>query len=289
MDLIPDLVPDIQFASLDIPSSRNLRCTQSSVQAGWEGLRNVYLNRTQACSTGNGRAADGLARACVSDPNEFSYFQGGGQACAWQTSITPWTSQKPISGPNLNCPTAMLGLSSDRRQIIDKLNHMYPVPGGTQADVGLMWGLRALSPRRAWTRFFGLPDERAPLPFRDAGVRKIMVLLTDGQNEAPYHFEGYYGCNEPGDRGQAGGCWKARGVSTLDRSSLDALTLDACRAVQRDYDIELYTIAVDISDSAAVTLLRNCAGDPARAFNITSAELEVTFRSIAARELRLVR
>ncbi len=288
-DFIPGMAPRIVNASLDIPASRRLKCTQSSQQAGYDGLRNVYLNTTQACASASGKPFNGMAEACVSDPNEFEYFQSGGQACTWQTGISPWTSQKAISGPNINCPASMLGLSGDRSQIIGKLNEMYPVPGGTQADIGLMWGLRALSPRTSWSSFFGTSGAGDPLPFKDPGVRKVMILLTDGKNEAPYHFEGYYGCTEGSDRGQAGGCWKATGVNTLDRSSLDALMLDACEAIRDDYDVELYTIAVDISDGAATSLLANCADDPARAFNITSAELDATFSAIAARELRLTK
>jgi len=284
-----DLAPTIQNAALDIPSNRLLKCTQSSNQAGYDGLRNVYMNETQLCATAYKKPLSVMSPACVSDPTEFGYFADGGKACAWQQDIFPWSSYKPVSGPNMNCPTAMLGLSGDRGQILDKLDHMYPVQGGTQADIGLMWGLRALSPRPTWSGFFGTTGDQEPKPFKDTGVRKIMILLTDGKNEAPYHFEGYYGCNETSDRGAAGKCWKAKGVKSLDGDSLDGLTLDSCKAIREDYEIELYTIAVDISDSAATKLLGDCAADPDRTFNITSSQLDKTFSAIAARELRLTK
>ncbi|WP_439620571.1 TadE/TadG family type IV pilus assembly protein [Hyphomonas sp.] len=284
-----DLAPPIQNAALDIPSHRLLKCTQSSNQAGYDGLRNVYLNETQLCATAYKKPLSVMSPACVSDPTEFGYFADGGKACGWQQDIFPWSSYKPVSGPNMNCPTAMLGLSGDRGQILDKLDHMYPVQGGTQADIGLMWGLRALSPRSTWASFFGTIGDQEPKPFKDTGVRKIMILLTDGKNEAPYHFEGYYGCNETSDRGAAGKCWKAKGVKSLDGGSLDGLTLDSCKAIREDYEIELYTIAVDISDSAATKLLSDCAADPDRTFNITSSQLDKTFSAIAARELRLTK
>ncbi|MEE9381747.1 MAG: hypothetical protein V3V03_10105 [Hyphomonadaceae bacterium] len=274
---------------MDIPANRAVRCTQHSTQGGWEGTRNVYMDKTQACSNGNWQPATDTVEACVSDPTEFGYFADGGDACTWQTDIFPWDQWRPISGPNMNCPTAMMGLSGDRGQIIDKLDHMYPVQGGTQADIGLMWGLRALSDRNSWVDFFGHTGTQEPLPFSDPGVRKIMILLTDGKNEAPYHYEGYYGCNEGNQRGKAGSCWKAPGVNSLDRDSLDALTLDSCEAIREDYDIELYTIAVDITDSDAIDLLADCTNDPSRSFNITSAELDTTFSTIATRELQLTK
>jgi len=280
----------IQNVALSLPANRRLRCTPTSWQDGYPGQRNVYLNETQPCATGFQEPLSETAEACVSDPNEFEYLANGGKVCEWQQDILPWDQTRAISGPNMNCPTAMLGLSGDRQQIIDKLDHMYPVPHGTQADIGLMWGLRALSPRGAWANFFGHTGANRPIAFKDPGVRKIMILLTDGQNTAPWHYEGYYGCNEAdGRRGQAGNCWKAQGVSKLNRNSLDALTLDSCEAIRDDYEIELYTIAVDVSDADAIDLLGDCANDPDRFFNITSGELDSTFDSIAARELRLTR
>ena len=62
---------------------------------------------------------------------------------------------------------------------------------------------------------------------------------------------------------------------------------DACTAIRTTYGVELYTIAVDVTDPGAVTLLQDCAGDPARAFNVTSAALDDAFEAIARRELRL--
>lgn len=278
---------NLMNATLAIPSSYAFRCTQSSWQGGYQGQRNVYLNKSQACAAGWLEPVDEFAEACVSDPTEFEYFNKGGKACAWQQDIFPWDEIKPISGPNMNCPTAMLGLSGDRGQVIDKLDHMYPVQGGTQADIGLMWGLRALSPRSSWSNFFGATGAAKPKAFSDPTTRKVMILLTDGKNEAPYHYEGYYGCREGTDRGRAGECWRAPGVKSLKRDSLDALMLDSCEAIRGAYNVELYTIAVDVSDSKATGLLKSCAGDDSRAFNITAGELDTTFKAIAARELRL--
>ncbi|MEM8615415.1 MAG: TadE/TadG family type IV pilus assembly protein [Pseudomonadota bacterium] len=277
----------VRQVAVDVPSDRALWCGFSSKQYGYEGLRNVYLPETSPCTTKSHTKPTKTIKACVSDPTEFDYFKSGGKACTWQKDIFPWDKWQPVSGPNMNCPTAMLGLSGDRTQVLSKLDHMYPVQGGTQADIGLMWGLRALSPRKEWVDFFGHTGKQAPRAFKGTDVRKVMVLLTDGRNEMPYHYEGYYGCTETDWRGRAGKCWTAKGVSKLNRKSLDALTLDSCKAIRETYGVEIYTIAVDVSDKDATKLLADCAADKDRAFNISSAELDETFRSIAARELRL--
>lgn len=269
-------------AGVDLGDGRVLACTQRAQSGGG----NIHLDASRACSTGDDRPVTGVADPCVSDPNEFVWFQRGGRACPWQSSIFPWTSSRAISGPNQNCPVAMLGLSEDRSQIIDKLDEMHPATGGTHMDLGLMWGLRMLSPRPDWARFFG---HAAPGGYDDPSVRKVLILLSDGQNVPPGSIEGYYGCTEGNTRGQAGPCWRAPDVSRLDERSLNALAADACAALRDRYNVEVYTIAVDVTDGDALDLLAACAGDPARAFNIRAAELETVFRGIAERQLRLTR
>jgi hypothetical protein len=191
-------------------------CTQYDTQNGFKGARNAYVAKTENCTTNNKKESTGTIKACVSDPNEFKYFASGGKACEWQEDIFPWDKAKPVSGPQFNCPTAMLGLSESPKQVYDKLDHMYPVPGGTQIDVGLMWGLRALSPRKQWTDFFGYDAGSEPLPFNKSDQRKIMIVLTDGSNSAPYHYEGYYGCYDDKNRGNAGPCRRViRQISIL--------------------------------------------------------------------------
>ncbi|MEM9740422.1 MAG: hypothetical protein AAF829_11185, partial [Pseudomonadota bacterium] len=228
---------------------------------------------------------------------------GGLPGCPWMsaTGWETWDGWKPVVGPNLNCPTAMLGLSSDPSQLYGKLDHMYPVPGGTKVDVGLMWGLRALSDRSQWATFWGLPSGQEAAAFDDFDTRKVMVLLTDGANAMPWHYEGYYGCLESGsteDRRNVCDCRQDSQIAmtsggepdiSLARQSLDALTLDACEAIREDYDVELYVIAVDVTDTSALSTLQSCAADPTRFYDVSSADLDDIFEELAASSLRLTR
>ena len=267
-------------AAFSIDAGRIVQCLQSDASA----LTNVHMDVDRACISNPGSNRIDLVEACVSDPSEFEYFRRGGVACPWQRDIFPWTFQRPISGPNQNCPVAMLGLSQDRAQLVDKLDEMYPVTGGTHMDVGLTWALRMLSPRSEWANFFG---QDRPTAYDDASTRKVLVLLTDGQNIAPL-IEGYYGCARPQQRGAAGRCWQAPDIGDLSARSLNNLTEDACTQIRDEYGIEVYTIAVDIDNATALDILANCAGVSDRAFNIRAAELDTVFQSIAARQLRLL-
>ncbi|MEM6834869.1 MAG: TadE/TadG family type IV pilus assembly protein [Pseudomonadota bacterium] len=272
---------DKEWIPLGVP-----RCTSN----GDSGRSNAYWPEDAACST-NGKTVNGTKKACVSDPNEFAYFASGKDACDWEpkSDILPWDAHKPIYGPNLNCPTAMLPLSSNRRQVIRKLDHMYPVPGGTHADVGLMWALRALSPRNDWASFWGLTSAQAPLAYNSEQGRKVVILLTDGDNVEASDYEGYWGCDRNSRPGGVGKCWRPSSIKKLSDDIHDDMMLDACTQIKDTYGIELYTIAVDINNADQISLLQSCATSADYAFNIKAAELAKTFDELAQTNLRIVR
>ena len=259
---------------------------QSVVTEHQNGTLNAFQPSDQKCSTdrtSNNPVQTGINRACLSDPNEIGYLKADQAICPWmvdafqQTEPSIWgRSHRPISGPNLNCPAAILPLSSNRRQIIDKLNELYPVPGGSQSDVGLAWALRTLSPSPYWTQFWGLTDRQRPFAFGSGG-RKIAVLITDGRNEAPIDFEGYYGCTGENRRG-SGSCWRSANVANLNESSLNALTLAACQVLRETYGIKVYVILTNGSDPQARRFVAQCAGDKNAVLSPNGDDLELLLK-----------
>jgi len=284
--------PKTEQAQSAYYSGKVFRCTQNHRQSGIDAGYNSYVETTVQCSDSKTVWPQGTLSACVADPNEFTWWNGGGAACTHlaTSEYDPWdTFGQPVLGPNKTCPTAMLGLSSDPAQLYAKLDHMYPVSdGGTAVDVGLMWGLRALSNRSSWKVFWGL-NSAPPADFNDSDSRKMMIVLTDGENAYPFHSEGYYGCTEGSTRRNADDCRQSADLGTHDRTSLDNLTLDACEQIRDTYDVELYTIAVDVADSTALTVLQTCAGDSSRFFDVSSSDLDSVFENLATESLRLSR
>ena len=65
--------------------------------------------------------------------------------------------------------------------------------------------------------------------------------------------------------------------------------LDSCKAIREDYGIDLYTIAVDVTDKDAIKTLEKCADDKDKAYDISASELRETFEGLAMRNLRLTR
>lgn len=253
----------------------------------------------QAVTAGNRAAFDGLFgadgwRGCVRQADGERRITGG--AVSAMTDAPPphmlWTAHALEAGaaadPNAQCVAPMLGLSASRQQIKRALDRMRP-DGNTHQDVGLMWGMRMLSPRGEWASFFGQTGQNQPKAYDPGKTRKILVLLTDGENTTSSGAETYYGCTDTGARGGAGPCWASPDVAPLDNASLDALMLDACTTARENYQIELYTIAVDVTNAGAISLLDRCAGGPnsPRFENIHGEDIDAVLQSIAKQSVRL--
>lgn len=275
-------------------------CAQSPALHA-NGTLNAYLRIPRSCSSArdasNRPIMTSILPACLSDPNETTYLKAGGAVCGWEADAFPnfqtsndttpsWTGPMPISGPNLNCPVPILPLSGNRKQVLDKLDEMYPVPGGTQADVGLLWGLRVLSPSAYWKSFWGLSDAQAPVPFKSSQAYKIAIILSDGKNEAPTQYEGYYGCTNSG-RSAAGNCWRSPNLGVLDNATANNMTLSACNVLRNTYGIDVYFILVDVTDPAAMALAAACAPAPGHAISTSSGGLNQVFNNLVARNLHL--
>ena len=214
--------------------------------------------------------------ACVADPNEQAWIKGSVPWCDnygdqgskdwnskhWNTDVVYY----PIGGPNLNCPAPMLGLSGNRKQVLEYLDRMYPVPGGTHADVGLRWGLRSMSPNNNWPSFFGLTTK--PGGFNGES-KKVMILLTDGENEQAIDFPGYWGCK--GKYGTDPSQPDCKG--SPDATELDTRMQSWCTAIRDTYKISLYAISINVAGNAAKNKLVQCTGDASKVFTVDASDL----------------
>lgn len=225
------------------------------------GVNNVYVNANMTMTTENSGGGSCKAASvlysqtpCVSDPNELEWNKTKGDAgwCPWKPKFA-WTSNQQIMGPNVVCPHPILGLSPNRSQVMETLDRMAPSYTNTHADVGLRWALRTLSPKPEWKDFFKVKSPIAP--YAKAGVdtvtKKYVVLITDGENTQNSYMPGYWGCTS----GSGPGC-----SGTPSQTELNNRMISWCNAIKNDYKITLITIAVNVTNSTAVTLLKNCAG-----------------------------
>ena len=99
-----------------------------------------------------------------------------------------------------------------------------------------------------------------------------MVLITDGENSQANDFPGYWGCSDTSAPGCSG---------SPNQAALNTKMLDWCTKIKNDYDIELYTVAVNVNNPTAVALLEQCAGDTTHAFSVDASDLSATLANVA--------
>jgi Flp pilus assembly protein TadG len=164
------------------------------------------------------------------------------------------------------CAAELQPLSGDKDQVMSTINNLW-TGHNTYIPEGVMWGLRTLS---------------KPLPFKevksaapDLKVRKIMVLMTDGDNQAVANLP-----DAP----------THRNITTSDpdfasaQAKTNQWTLEACDQA-KSAEVEIYSISfgTDISPTAK-GIVQSCASDAAHYFDAKdAATLKKAFEEIAYR------
>lgn len=181
-------------------------------------------------------------------------------------------------GPNKSCGQPILPLISDKATLLSAIDNMIGWnDSGTMIPVGMAWGWRVLSPEEPFTE---------GAPYGDDRTQKIMIVLTDGENQfwggfdthnlSHYTAHGYLATGRLGTT--------TRGGST---AALNAKTTTVCERIKAK-GILLYTITFTVRNSATQTMMRNCATKPSMYFDSPSpGDLDAVFDAIATDLSRL--
>lgn len=195
------------------------------------------------------------------------------------------SSSSTSIGPDYNCRNtqAITALTNDRRLLESRIDAM-TAAYLTHIPIGLAWGWRTLSPDAPYTE---------GKPYGAANNIKALILMTDGENTISYNsslhnlstFTGY------GFLSQAATHYGSASINTGTEAEdeLDAKTARMCASVKAA-GIRVYTIAFQVTATATLNLLRNCASTPDKFFASSSASaLTAAFGAIAGElaELRL--
>lgn len=180
--------------------------------------------------------------------------------------------------PNLGCPTPIVPLMSNRNQLLTEIGNLTAWNrGGTMGNIGLAWGVRVLSPQAPFTE--GHPYEREDW-------RKIIVLMTDGNNEV-YCEPNMNNCTSQNNSDNtAYGRVAENRLNTTTRTGMlaavNARMTETC-TYAKSLGITLYTITFANSlNNATRDLYRNCATDSSKYFNApTQQDLISVFQQIS--------
>lgn len=167
-------------------------------------------------------------------------------------------------GVNQACLNPIIPLTDNRPAITGGIDSLIINIGGYRPETfipsGLIWGLNVLSPEAPFTE---------GAPYGD-GVRKIIVLMTDGANTLQYRAS------------------DGRHVSAPNSSSADADARAICNYA-KEQGIQIYTVGLAVPSGAPRDLMRDCASSEANAFDASdAAELVEAFERIA-RSINAVR
>ena len=189
-------------------------------------------------------------------------------------------------GPNLGCPPAITPLANNYTEIMDAIDEMDAWHrGGTYSNIGMVWGMRVLSPR--WRSFWsvtnddGSPDEfegvQFPLEHSHPDMRKVAIVLTDGTNQTFQDDFTAFGFHEDVRDAAALGEHHGRlGSSPLDEAN--SRMVEICNTMRgnepgmgintpdipEDDDIIIYTIV--LAAGASQSTFAACASAPEFAY-----------------------
>jgi Flp pilus assembly protein TadG len=236
-----------------------------------------------------GRAAAGNSASAYNNSYLDDLVTGSDEVR--QRSILKYASTTPrtltetpplTNGPNRACPTPIQPLTSDFNSLRTQIAGMWQWNGsGTNVAEGLSWGWRVLSPEEPYT---------TGRPFTDEETRKIVLLLTDGENVV----YGASGTRNRSDYGSYNLMVNGRfGTQdqTIGARRVDEWVLQVCNEL-KNRNVAIYTITLEADTTANRTLYSACATRPDMYYptNDVSA-LNGTFKAIGAQitAMRLVR
>lgn len=208
-------------------------------------------------------------------------------------------------GPNLSCPISSTGTplpilpeTQSRTAVLAEINSMIANSrGGTFINLGLQAAWWTLSPR--WQGSAGWGNATLPLAYNTPNMKKVIVLMTDGNN-LWYDWSG-------GAPGAGPSPWvndgntdfsaygrlldNNMGLSTNQNTVANSTTninnkmLQLCTLI-KNQGIIIYTVLFNHDGtitSDTQTLFQNCATTPSDYFlDATAAQLQATFSAIGA-------
>ena len=143
---------------------------------------------------------------------------------------------------------AVRDLSADFAGLSSAIEAMRPV-GLTNISLATEMGWHVLSPNQ--------PFENATTPTKKRPLKRVFVLLTDGEQTV-----------------------KAMGPGgDVSISGADETTLELCRAMAAD-EVHVFTIAYDLEVESAKTLLANCASSPGNFHDAATGDIASVFQDI---------
>jgi len=187
------------------------------------------------------------------------------------------------SGPNYWCRAQpVTDLTHTKNDLINAINSMQ-ANGATNIHQGIVWGWRMISPQEPFT------SGREPSPENDNDHRRILIIMTDGQNT--YYSGGGHNKTKYNAYGYGREERMGNNIDTASEimGKMNERTALACENAKQ-YDLmKVYTIAFQVPDNDTKDMLQACASEPQMYYDSSSnSALRDAFENIA-REITKLR
>lgn len=151
---------------------------------------------------------------------------------------------------NSNCNTTYITpLTNNKTRLLNKVD--FYASGNTLGNFGMVWGLRVLLP--------DFPFQEGA-PWDDNVTKRVIVMMTDGQNTMPGGSSGYSAYGVTYDHG-------------VRKSDLDDKFSEVCEHAKNDLGINVYTITFSSGvDSYTEQLFEDCAASASNYYDVDEAE-----------------
>lgn len=304
-----ETVPNFWVSIIPYVASVNLGPTRTAWLAAGSLDPNLYLNRAWAgcVEARHENGHDGTDATPLQVP--FRPYRWASTSGAYPVrGDNDWTPstiteqnqatlpQNTAVGPNLGCGAPVLPLTASRSTVLSRINALQATfRGGTMANLGLQAGWFTLSPR--WRGLWG--DPVLPNDYRHELIQKVVVLMTDGENQW-FDWDGgapgrgpnpwaddtdadytAYGRIRENRLGLSGAPSTWRGATGRAATEINARMSRLCTAMKAE-GITIYTVVFNLpAGSPAQALYQGCASRPDYYFNTpTQDALRAAFRSI---------
>lgn len=227
-----------------------------------EGVRpGSYLNQVRGARASTLRLRDRSGRqqtyaltSCVSE----------------RTGIDSYTDESPSSTPvgavytkSGTCTTGtnLVPLTTDKARLVSTIDS-FTASGSTAGHIGTAWAWYLLSPKWSdiWT------GNSTPGNYNDTNVRKIAILMTDGEYNTQY---------------DSAGIMTSTNSTTPANGYSDGQARTLCSGMKQS-GIEVYTVGFALDNDNAIETLEQCASSDSTAYLAQDgAQLRNVFRDIA--------
>lgn len=158
---------------------------------------------------------------------------------------------------------AIVPLTTDKARLASTVDSL-TASGSTAGHIGTAWAWYLLSPK--WANVWG--GASAPGAYGDGKVRKIAILMTDGEYNIQYDANGIM--------------TSSTGAPAVNGAS-DVQARRVCGAM-KEQGIEVYTVGFGLDTANAIDTLQTCASNASTAYLAQDGlQLRSAFRDIAVK------